>query len=155
MVFPRTHLVHLTMRHHLFLVFWLVDIWFFTCWCHHSAVTCLENVLQSNIRRGKKLGFQLSHKHRLWTKAPRQSGKLGLAQLWFVIHRKKLEEVHFADEEFLHKKVNKNDVFIRIMVCYRKYCRKYISLRRPSQALWRFDSVLLKEETRVLQLCRS
>ena len=30
-------------------------------------------------------------------------------QSWFVIHRKKLEEVEFVDEEFLHKKVNKNE----------------------------------------------
>ena len=51
------------MRHHLFLEFWLVYTWFFTHWRHHRAVTRLENVRQSNIRRDKKLGFQLSHKH--------------------------------------------------------------------------------------------
>ena len=39
------------------------DTWFFADWRHHRAVTRLENVRQSNIRRGKKLGFQLSHKH--------------------------------------------------------------------------------------------
>ena len=39
----------------------------------------------------------------------------------FVTHTKKLEEVYFADEEFLHKKINKNGVYIRIMVCYRRY----------------------------------
>ena len=33
-------------------------------------------------------------------------------------HRKKLEEVDFVDEEFLHKEVNKNDVYMRIIVCY-------------------------------------
>ena len=56
-------IVRLTMRYHQFLEFWLVDTWFLTHWRHHRAVTHLENVLQSNIRRGKKLGFQLLHKH--------------------------------------------------------------------------------------------
>ena len=28
-------------------------------------------------------------------------------QPWFVTHRKKLEEMDFVDEEFLHKKVDK------------------------------------------------
>ena len=37
-------------------------------------------------------------------------------QSCFVTHRKKLEEVDFVDEEFLHKKVKKG-VFMRIMVC--------------------------------------
>ena len=37
--------------------------WLFAEWRHHRAVTCLENVRQSNIRTGKKLGVQLSHKH--------------------------------------------------------------------------------------------
>ena len=60
------HIVHLTMRQHLFTKFWLVDTWFFTHWRHHRAVIRLENVRQSNIRRGKKLSFQLSHKHPLW-----------------------------------------------------------------------------------------
>ena len=60
-----TRIVRLTMRHHLFLEFLLVDTWFFTHWRHHRAVTRIENVRQSNIRRGKKLGFQLSHKHPL------------------------------------------------------------------------------------------
>ena len=55
----------LTMRHYLFFEFWLVDTWFFTHWRHHHAVTRLENVRQSNIRRGKRLGFQLSLKHPL------------------------------------------------------------------------------------------
>ena len=32
-------------------------------------------------------------------------------QSWFVTHRKKLEEVDFVDEEFLHKKINKKDVY--------------------------------------------
>ena len=39
--------------------------WFFADWRHHHAATRLENVRQSNIRRGKKLGVQLSHKHPL------------------------------------------------------------------------------------------
>ena len=41
-------------------------------------------------------------------------------QFWFVTHRKKLEEVDFVDEEFLHKNVNKNGIYMTIMVCYRK-----------------------------------
>ena len=35
----------LTMRHHLFLKFWLIDL-FFSQWHHHHAVTWLENVCQ-------------------------------------------------------------------------------------------------------------
>ena len=57
------HIVRLTMWHLLFLGFWLIDTWFFADWRHHRAVVRLENVRQSNIRRCKKLGFQLSHKH--------------------------------------------------------------------------------------------
>ena len=53
------------MRRHLFLDFWLVVTWFFADWRNHRAVTHLEDVRQSNVRRGKKLGFQLSHKHPL------------------------------------------------------------------------------------------
>ena len=34
----------------------------FVHWRHRSALTRLENVRQLNIRRGKKLGFQLSHR---------------------------------------------------------------------------------------------
>ena len=64
------HTVRPTMRHHrLFLESWLVDTWFFAHWRHHGAVTRLENVRQSSIRRGKKLGFQLSPKHPLWFEA--------------------------------------------------------------------------------------
>ena len=63
------HIVRLTMRHHLFLEFWLVGTWYFAHWRHHRDVTRLENVRQSSIRRGKKLGFQLSHKHPLWFEA--------------------------------------------------------------------------------------
>ena len=47
-------------------------------------------------------------------------------QSWFDIHRKKLEEVDFVDEEFLHKKVNKNGVYMRIMVCYIRYSKRYM-----------------------------
>ena len=59
--FYATHIVPLTIWHHLFLKFWLVDTWFFTHWRHQRAVTHLENVRQLNIGRGKKPGFQLSH----------------------------------------------------------------------------------------------
>ena len=64
--FAFIHIVRLTMRHHLFLKFWLVDICFFADWRHHRAVTRLESVRQSNIRRSKKLGVQLSYKHLLF-----------------------------------------------------------------------------------------
>ena len=78
----------------------------------------------------------------------RRSDNIQLVQSWFVTQTKKLEEVYFVDEEFLQKKVNKNGVYMRIMVRYRRYS----SLR---QALWKFDSVELKEMTKVLQLCCS
>ena len=71
-----SHIVRLAMRHHLFLEFWLVDTWFFADWRHHRAVTRLENVRQSNIRRGKKLGVQLSHKHPLTTHKDSNSSPL-------------------------------------------------------------------------------
>ena len=56
------YIVRPTMRHHLLLEFWMLNSSFFANWRHHRAVIRLENVRQSNIRRGKKLGFQLSHK---------------------------------------------------------------------------------------------
>ena len=59
------HTVSLTIWHHQFLEFWLVDIWIFAHWRHQSAVTRLESVCQLNIRRSRKLGFQLSQKHPL------------------------------------------------------------------------------------------
>ena len=40
--------------------------------------------------------------------------------------RKKLDEGDFVDKEFLRKKVNKNGVYMRIMVCYIRYSRKHI-----------------------------
>ena len=80
-------------------------------------------------------------------------------QSWFVTHRKKLEEVDFVDEEFLHKKVNKKwrlyvdcgvlqKIFQKIATCTKVQAAW-------SQALWRFDSIELKEVTKVLQLCFS
>ena len=47
-------------------------------------------------------------------------------QSWFDIHRKKLEEVDLSNEEFLDKKVNKNGVYMRIMVCYIRYSERYM-----------------------------
>ena len=43
----------------------------------------------------------------------------------FFTHRKKLEEVDFVNEEFLHKKVNINGVYMRIMMCHRRYSVKH------------------------------
>ena len=65
MLEPPSHIVRLTIWYHLLLEFWLVDTWFFAQWRQQRAVTCLENVRQLNIRRGKKLGFQLSNKQPL------------------------------------------------------------------------------------------
>ena len=56
------HIVRLTIWHHLFLKFWLVHIWLFAHWRHQRPVTRHENVRQLNIRRRKKLGFQLSQR---------------------------------------------------------------------------------------------
>ena len=53
------------MWQHVFLEFWLVNTWFFAHWRHQRVVTRLENVRQLNIRRGKKLGFLLSHRQPL------------------------------------------------------------------------------------------
>ena len=60
-----SHIVPLTIWHQRFLEFWLVDTWFFAHPRVQRAVTRLENVHQLNIRRGKKLGFQLSHRQTL------------------------------------------------------------------------------------------
>ena len=59
------HIVRLAIWHHLFLTFWLVHTWFFTHWRHQRAVTHLKNVRQLNIRRDKKLRFQLSRRQPL------------------------------------------------------------------------------------------
>ena len=67
-------------------------------------------------------------------------------------HKNKLEEVYFDDEEFMHKKVNKNGVYMRIMVCYRRYSRIQGRSGSLSHALWKFDSTELREVTKVLQL---
>ena len=47
------HTVCLTIWHHLFLEFCLVNTWFFAHWRHQRAVTRLENIRQLNIRRYK------------------------------------------------------------------------------------------------------
>ena len=69
-----------------------------------------------------------------------------------VTHSKEFEEVDFVDKEFLHKKVNKNGVYMRIMVCYRRYSRIQGRSGSLSHALWKFDSTELREVTKVLQL---
>ena len=55
-------IVCFTIWRHLFLKFWLVNTLVFSHWHHQRAVTHFDKVRQSNIRRGKKLGFQLSHR---------------------------------------------------------------------------------------------
>ena len=41
-----------------------------------------------------------------------------------VCHFKKLQEVDFADKQFLQKKINNKDVYMWIMVCYRRCSRR-------------------------------
>ena len=59
------HIVGLAIRGHLFLKFWMVGTWFLAHPRDHRAVTHLENVHQLNIRRAKKLSFQLPHRQLL------------------------------------------------------------------------------------------
>ena len=47
-----------------------------------------------------------------------------LVQPWFVTYRKKLEKVHFPDEECLHKKINNKYNYIWIIMCCRGYPRR-------------------------------
>ena len=56
-------------------------------------------------------------------------------QSWFVTLRKKLEELEFVGEEFVHKKVNKNGVYMRIMLCFRRYSRRYMQLRQAESSI--------------------
>ena len=51
-------------------------------------------------------------------------------QSWFLTHRKKLEEVNFVDEEFLHKKINKNGKYVDYGVL-RKIVQKMHVIRQP------------------------
>ena len=45
---------------------------------------------------------------------------------WFVTHRKEPEEVYFVEEEYLHKKIKNKDVYMWIIVWYRKYFPRYM-----------------------------
>ena len=45
--------ISITIWHHLFLEFSLVDTWFFAHWRHQRVVTRLQNIRQLNIRRVK------------------------------------------------------------------------------------------------------
>ena len=101
--------VPLPIWHHLFFEFWLVNTWIFTHWSHQRAVTGLENVCQLNVRRGKKLGFQLSQKHpRCWY----QSSKIKLNVLldfrnWFYFSKASrfffTNKIFFINNIFLYK----------------------------------------------------
>ena len=51
------HIARLTIRLHIFLELWLVDTWLFADTRPRRAVTLLENVVQSTLRRGKKPDF--------------------------------------------------------------------------------------------------
>ena len=65
----------------------------------------------------------------------------------------------FVDEEFLHKKVNKIDIYIWGLWYAAEDIQEdsymYQGTGSVSQALRRFDSTELKEVTKVLQLCFS
>ena len=55
----------------IFFEFWLVHAWFFAQpRDHRTVITRLENVSQLNIKRFKKLGFQLLHRLNLLEKQP-------------------------------------------------------------------------------------
>ena len=54
--------MRLTIWHQLFFEFWLVNTWFYVHPRDQRVVTRLENIRQLNIRRGKNLDFQLSHR---------------------------------------------------------------------------------------------
>ena len=47
-----------------------------------------------------------------------------MVQPLFVIHIRKLEEMDFVDEEFLHKKIKTKDVHMWTVVCYKTYSRE-------------------------------
>ena len=70
---------------------WLVNTWFFAHWHHQPAVTRLENVRHLNIRRGKKLGFQLPH---------RQTSKISKMKMFSRIYGKKLTYDKFRFSSF-------------------------------------------------------
>ena len=40
--------------------------------------------------------------------------------------KRNLKKKEFVHEEFLHKMVNKNSVCMRIVLCYRRYSRRYM-----------------------------
>ena len=86
------HIVPLTMRHHLFLEFWLVDTWFF-CWRHYRSITRLKNEPQSNIRRGKKLGVQLSHKNSPCSVSTTALKKLSAKNKQVIVHKLPFEKI--------------------------------------------------------------
>ena len=68
------HTVPLTIWHHLFLEFWLVDTWIFAHWRHQCTVTCPENVRQLDIRRGKA-GFPIVTESLSWVDEVCMCGK--------------------------------------------------------------------------------
>ena len=61
-VFRLLHIVRFTIWNQLFLLFWLVNTWFFAHPLDQRAVTHFENVSQLNITPGKKLVLELSHR---------------------------------------------------------------------------------------------
>ena len=53
---------------------------------------------------------------------------------WFVTHRKKYEEVDFVNEEFLHKKINKNGLYMWICAT-QDILDKHVVKRQPESSI--------------------
>ena len=59
--------------------------------------------------------------------------------------------MNFVDKEFLHKKINRKMAFISGFVLQKIFQKMHVVKRQPeSQALWRFDSIELKNVTKLL-----
>ena len=64
----------------------LIYIWFFAYPRDQRTVTCLENVHQLNKWRGKKLGFQLSHRQPLKLRDEIMKETIIYEMFFFLIH---------------------------------------------------------------------
>ena len=82
------HIVRLTIWHHLFLDFWLVNTSFFAYWRHQRAVTRLKNVRQLNTRRGKSW-VSNCYIDNLYDNTPHGILKI-LPIMWWVIPKRSL-----------------------------------------------------------------
>ena len=76
-------------------------------------------------------------------------------QSWFVTLREKLEEADFVEEKFLQKRSTKLVFVWRIWCDTEDISKVDVAKGIVSQVLWIFDSIELKEMTKILQLCCS